>query len=851
MIFAEPRQARSGRVGLWLVRRSGAGWSCLAEDPEGGAAVAAGALERGWAGRRWVEPLPVEPSPLSALLDWEGWSVGRLEAVGEIVPEAPLLPEGALLGLRGRLGLAAGGPEVDDAAGEGDAQRARLGELLAALGGALLGALLRWRSPTFARPTLGRSAERVPARVGPRLPAWLSAALSALAALSGSILALLLSPIALFGTALATLWPGRWWPSGGWPATLLTLLSLLRGLGVGPVAALALLMRRVEGSALLLALQRAVPLGGPAGAPPKGWVFGRRPRDSARRAAELGLLARVYLDTHRRLDQQGEVHRAAWVLAHLLERPEEAVDYLARRAGPGEAAPLAELLGRPGPELVRRWSEAGDPERALRLGLLRGTLTELPPAVALGWAAHRMELGDGVGALAVAWPHRALSPGLLLGWSEALAASEGPASAHGYCCALLLDPEGPLAAEAERSARLKGGPVARRSLAEAAVVRQPLPMPLVEPLLRALLVDLGGGDLLARPALQGLLAAAPPAAFDLLRQDLPPLRPEPGAALFHPAAQRRPLVRGAPIAGADAWVAPPVMGPLGVLDAAWTAGDGLFEALGHSLRVRRPGAGPRLIVVPADKLLTGSGFSLLLGPAGRGGGVAVSTFGADGCLRPRGALPWATLGEGPVGLILAEGLWLAAAPDGLMLLVPEGDRLRSLWRSGPLHVGGAPASVRALEARGALVRALLVDGRGRQSRWTWDRAAGLRVLERLRLEPALPHSLAGLDGDVVWESAPSGERVSHSGLVERLPARPGRLLLRRGDRQHRWASDEHALLVSDRKKTHRLRFPGVSEPPRLREAPDGAVLLLDAFGRSFRLLPERGAAELLSGDGTV
>lgn len=98
----------------------------------------------------------------------------------------------------------------------------------------------------------------------------------------------------------------------------------------------------------------------------------RRPSDGAGFHVEdelLDRLRRYYRDAARLLEQAGRIREAAFVLADLLSRPEEAVSMCERHEAWALAARLSELhlddIGRTLVLLVR----AGDYERTLRLGL--------------------------------------------------------------------------------------------------------------------------------------------------------------------------------------------------------------------------------------------------------------------------------------------------------------------------------------------------------------------------------------------------------------------------------------------------------------------------------------------------
>jgi len=131
--------------------------------------------------------------------------------------------------------------------------------------------------------------------------------------------------------------------------------------------------------------------------------------------AELhSTLERLYEDALRRLEAEGRITEAAFVLADLLERPHEAVHLLETHARLEEAAALAEGRELEPGLVVRLWVQAGELDRAVLLArrhdawaaaltALKEHAPDAALAVRAAWARTRAAAGDPVGAFAVAW----------------------------------------------------------------------------------------------------------------------------------------------------------------------------------------------------------------------------------------------------------------------------------------------------------------------------------------------------------------------------------------------------------------------------------------------------------------
>ncbi len=174
-------------------------------------------------------------------------------------------------------------------------------------------------------------------------------------------------------------------------------------------------------------------------------------------AAALGLdtetqsfLRKTYQRSFEMLDRAGRIDEAVFVLAELMNRGTEAVDYLERKGRIEQAARLAETLEL-GPAIaVRLWAMAGKLERAVQLARLSDgfgdTVAELErrahpqaPAMRLLWAQETAARGNLPEAANIVWRvkderHRAL------GWLQAAEQAGGVLGVQGLLYKLALDP---------------------------------------------------------------------------------------------------------------------------------------------------------------------------------------------------------------------------------------------------------------------------------------------------------------------------------------------------------------------------------------------------------------------------
>jgi hypothetical protein len=267
---------------------------------------------------------------------------------------------------------------------------------------------------------------------------------------------------------------------------MLTRVSNL--LGLRQAGYLRKMIRQFEDGNLDEALRHAIPLDGrdPVTRPALG-TPGRRgsldisgPRGSA---AGIGLdaqlqafLRQTYQRSFEMLDRAGRIDEAVFVLAELLNRGTEAVDYLERKGRIEQAARLAETLELAPAIAVRLWAMAGDLERAMHLARLTDgfgqAVAELerrkhPQAASLRlvWAQETAARGNLAEAAAIVWPLKDERP-RALAWLQAAEAAGGVLGVQGLVYKLALDPQaaGNAAAAVQNLLDTEGEDAARQRL---------------------------------------------------------------------------------------------------------------------------------------------------------------------------------------------------------------------------------------------------------------------------------------------------------------------------------------------------------------------------------------------------
>lgn len=493
---------------------------------------------------------------------------------------------------------------------------------------AVLAALLQ-RRQTQAQS----QAEGGPLAGSPRALPWLATMLTAIAGLVGQLLAPRRRPISARAggrdRSLAAV-PAE--PAGPsiadrlsallrtWAARLLVRARLAHLIGRRQAEYVDRLMEMLDRGDLGEALRHAIPLGKDGGDGLTAPMLGvPRPRSDlsiplAQGALGAGMfgapdlylsLQKRYRAAFERLEREGRIDEAAFVLAELLHDEAEAVAFLERHGRLRLAAELAEARRMPPGLQVRQWFLAGERARAIAIARRHGAFAdalarmdkdaEAADLRAL-WADALADAGDFAAAVEVIWPivsARALGAA----WIDRAIAQGGAAAARMLVKKLALVPgsfpavrDHALVMLAEEGLRAT---LDRRALAEALTLAPPSPetRTLARAAARALARDGGiSGDRQTQQLVSKLVGVADDAA---LRADLP----------AWPTVDRTPLAelptaRRIEIAASDT-------GATAVLDAAHLPGGNTVIALGEAgVRVlARSGKVLFSLDEPADKLV--------------------------------------------------------------------------------------------------------------------------------------------------------------------------------------------------------------------------------------------------------
>jgi hypothetical protein len=579
------------------------------------------------------------------------------------------------------------------------------------------------------------------------------------------------------------------------------------------------------------ALRDAVGLGGESGQP--GWVTLRLPkrhRGPLEPTARLGgagaavpwggniytHLRQLYQRAAERLERDGEIERAAFIHADLLDAPRDAVALLERHARYELGARLAEGRGLEAELVVRLWWAAGDRGRAVAVARARGAwaggiylLERTDPELALelraAWVLDARRRGDHRGAIEAAWPAESLRATIgddLAG----LRALGGPQSATGLGLELAWRPDAGCTAEA--LAEIAGGEqrlALLRTLAERPAADQAADRRLVSAGVRALLRD--GA---AREVHNRLRERTDP----LLHADLPAFKPvarEEGVPELDAGHDRGAIgVRDAVALGRG------VLAAAGERGLLWLAPDGRVTARwdvpAHRLVVADHGSAV-LVAAPGEHRLELQRFDLVTRR-----------------LTPLPALERHLLPDSYDGAVLH-----AAGEQAIVALDLLADPPRALWAQEErtqLVVAFARSPTRM-----SAVLELPLLGRLHErnvERWTWE-------LPSLRLRIREP--LEGLPDGVAADGAlfATGEVRRRDG--RELPRVPdGWALVVSGDRSALAEPGRIVLRGQFHEPEVAVAFPD-APPPRFRAhgelatvwTDDGRIAVVDLAARELRL----------------
>ncbi len=264
------------------------------------------------------------------------------------------------------------------------------------------------------------------------------------------------------------------------------------------------------------ALRHAIPLGGGDTGVRRPMLGVPKPRSelaiamsSGKSSSVLGVgddvygeLRRRYRAVFERLERDGRIDEAAFVLAELLHETEAAVSFLERHGRLRQAATLAEARDLPTGLVVRQWFLAGDHTRAIRIARARGGYADAidrlersqkhdaAAALRLAWADYLASTGDFEGAVRTAWPverGRRLAPA----WLDAAIDQGGVGGARMLALKVVEDVGDPDATLqlAKHVVAAEGGDARRERIAFArALINRPkATAPLARPVARATL----------------------------------------------------------------------------------------------------------------------------------------------------------------------------------------------------------------------------------------------------------------------------------------------------------------------------------------------------------------------------
>jgi hypothetical protein len=556
-----------------------------------------------------------------------------------------------------------------------------------------------------------------------------------------------------------------------WLSRLAITSQVSRLLGRRQAAYMRKMMALFESGQLDEALRHAIPLG--SGQDSLGQAFGspgaRQDLSLSRtRGASTSIhlgddldayLRRLYRQSFEKLDREGRIDEAVFVLAELLEAHQEALDYLEKHGRHQQAAELALAWDQPADVIVRLQCLAGHWRQAVAVARrdnafatavlqLEKRWPEAAARLRAEWAQALATQGDWLGAVEAIWPLTAQRT-LAVDWLLAAEAAGGQLGARALVKRAVLLPE-TLADCAVQLKALRDNPAChleRGAMAEALLAlkeRHPRVTQLANLIAPALLADQGSGrGLLTQNEAARLAALARNAWLDA---DLPSggLR---GAAIQDLTTRPEALQGQLPDPGA-----------LPVLDAVALDDGQHLVALGESgaAVVDAHGKLVARYAVPAQRIVIARSRQVALALALRDRVWRVSRID----LAQRRTTD---LGVAELGHITTEF-------DGIAWTVAGGSRLRVLDTQHSLHevlwqVTDLPGQVRALSVNSNVEQLVLVGDRGEPELWRYNLpqrrlvARGEAVPERVSDTSLM---LLNPNGGVVevWTQADAGGALS-------------------------------------------------------------------------------------------
>ncbi len=426
-------------------------------------------------------------------------------------------------------------------------------------------------------------------------------------------------------------------------------------------------------------------------------------------------LQRLYRQTFQRLEAQGRIQEAAFLLAEILHAHEEAVAFLERHGQLQLAAEMAEARGLPAGLVVRQWFLAGERQRALRVArrtgafgdalgrLERSGKHEEARGLRMLWASGLAGAGDFAAAVDVAWPV-AEARGLSRAWIDRAIAQGGEVAGRMLARKAGVWPA-PFAAIRDEVLELLESRDTERIAARLAFARgllQGSKSPEAQVLARAAVRAVARDSTLASPhRMSGgeLRKLVELAADGALRTDAP--------ALELPAKSSW-LARGEPL---QVEIAAGDVGAVPAFDAAYLPDGRVAVALGEAgaRLLNRSGRIVAELDQPAQHLVVSDHGDRAIALARRGETWRLARL--DFAARRAG--PWTDARLDAWAPDYDGALWYVAGPDGVVAVEVAGPRC-----DGPWGLSDLPGPVVAI-ARSATHASLEIAGKAAEV-WTYQ-----------------------------------------------------------------------------------------------------------------------------------
>lgn len=412
--------------------------------------------------------------------------------------------------------------------------------------------------------------------------------------------------------------PQRW---RSWASRLTMSLALQRLLGAQHAAYVRRMLAMFDEGRIDEALRHALPLGDDSGS--LGQAFGNlRPRKDLSLRSQRGVsssinfgqsfeqhLRTLYRRTFERLDGQGRIDEATFVLAELLRARQEALDYLERHGRFHQAAELAFGWDMPSVQIVRLQALAGQWRQAVLVAQRDNVFAEAVVMLEQRWpeaaARLRLEWSDSLAAQArwldavqALWP-LASERSRAAEWLDHVEAAGGTLAARALALRVQFQPES-LASHGALISALRDDPALS---AERAVLARELlkTKPPVEPALRRLAGLTVGMTIADQSGSRPTLDAKTLQSLISFSNDAPLAADMPDSGSAWPGAMAQPVMRNVE---AMEWPVP-LPGTLPLFDAVPLADGEFLVALGEAGAARLDARGRRLVHfdTPAHRLV--------------------------------------------------------------------------------------------------------------------------------------------------------------------------------------------------------------------------------------------------------